>query len=120
MPLLKLERLGRRCGIVQHKVIHNKLSVEPKLVHGTSETDLVSTRFGGRQKARPAGREVLHAGGRRKRGWILIEKLHIYRLVHATHLGRTRKILAGKIFSLQTGLTVAGREHGCGDDRWLP
>jgi len=52
--------------------------------------------------------------GRPKRGWILIEKLNVYRLVHANGLGRTRKILAGKIFSLQAGLTIAGREHGCG------
>src|SRR6266404_9174404 len=119
MPLLELQCLGRGCGIVQRKVVDDEVSIGPLLIHRTSETDLVGTRLGGRQKACPSCREVLHAGRRPKRGWILIEKLNVYRLVHANHLGRTRKILAGKIFSLQTGLTIAGRERGCGDDRWL-
>src|ERR1700676_4685306 len=97
MPPLELECLGRRRRIVQRKVIHNQLSIEPQLVHGTSKTDFESTRLGGPQKARPARRKTLHARGGRKRGWILIEEPNIHRLVHADRLRGTRKLLAGKI-----------------------
>ncbi len=101
-----------RVGIVQDRIVHDQLSIQPHAVHRTNQTNLIAAGFSRSQKARPPRRKILHARRRSDCVRIGMEELEIKHRVDTHHLRCAGEIAAREIFALQPGLPIVGRKCG--------